>query len=137
LEEFDRELNVIEGVGGTTEGKVYVLHDSNDKYLIRGRRDNESLPFSFISHDYNLDSLVDFLEIFFGKQELCKLKLYNHNDLPLTSEEITFDYLHENLFDENIITSYYPEIFSKRDMTKALNSIKNVFNYYNAQENNY
>lgn len=133
LEEFDSDLNI-------TEGKVYVLHDSINKYVIRGngRRDDSSIPFSFISYDNNLDSLVDFLEIFIGADSLCKLTLYNHNDLPLTSEEITFNYLHDNLCNNNIITAYYPDYLSKKSLARTLKAIKNVFNpyYESANENN-
>jgi hypothetical protein len=130
LEEFDRDLNI-------TKGKVYILHDSNDKYLIRGSKDSESYPFSFICYDYNFESLVDFLEFFIGADGLCNLTIYNHNDLPLTSDEITFNYLHENLDENNIFTAYCLDYLSKRCTTKALKAIKNVCNPFQESENNY
>jgi hypothetical protein len=129
LEEFDSELNI-------TQGKVYVLHDSNEKYLIRGRKDSESVPFSFICYDYNYESIVDFLELFIGV-DLCNITIYNHNDLPLTSDEITFEYLHENLDENNIFMAYSLDYFSKRGTTKALRAIKNVFNPFQQSDNNY
>jgi len=111
--------------------KIYVLHDyESSLYLIRGLKDDGDEPFSFTAYDNNHDSVVDFLELFISRDDLCRITLYNFNDLPLTSNEITYDYLEEVCQEHNEVTAYRPDLFSKKTITKIVKVLKNVYNYY-------
>lgn len=124
LKEYDPEEK-------ESEAKAYVLYDtSTDLYIIRGKWDNDSVPFSFTSYGCNHESVTDFLQLFIGKDNLSETTIYNHTDLPLTSDEITFEYLQENLCSENILVSYKPEPFSKRETNRVVRVLRDLFNLY-------
>lgn len=114
------------------KSRVYVLFDvTYGVYLIRGRRDNREpeSTFSFIADSNNQESVVNFID-FFTLDEPIIMTIYNMNDLPLTSEEITCEYLEENSIEENIFLSYRQQDFSKSTLRKIMDVIKNIYNHY-------
>lgn len=129
VESVDTEMN-------TVLGKVYILYDSvNDLYLIRARNMNEDevdtylKSFSFVSHGSNYDSVVDFIDLF-STQEQMRVTVYNFDNLPLTSEEITCEYLEEYSDVQYEVLAFRSQNFSKSTIKKMLRMIKNLFNYY-------
>lgn len=129
VESMDTEINQV-------LGKVYVLYDSvNDLYLVRGRNINDDDPdaylksFSFVSYGDNYDSIVDFIDLF-STEEQMRITLYNFDDLPLTSEEIKYEYLEEYSDVQYEVLAFRSQNFSRSSVKKMLRMIKNLFNYY-------
>ena len=109
--------------------RIYVLYDTaTGKYLVRGQ-EGEHMPYSFNVKDTKTDSICYFTQMILG-DELCRMTLYNHWDLPPTNEQITYDYLNDNLSDEHVIVQYKVDLFSKSEFRKALEVIKDLFNNY-------
>lgn len=114
------------------KSRLYVLFDvTYGVFLIRGRRDNTepNSTFSFIADSNNQESVVNFID-FFTLDEPIIMTIYNMNELPLTSEEITCEYLEENSIEENIFLSYRQQDFSKSTLRKIMDIIKNIYNHY-------
>lgn len=113
------------------ESSVYVLYDSHTgKYLVRGQKEEGHVPYSFNVRDTKSDSIVNFIDMILGG-ELCRITMYNHSDLPLTNEEITYEYLNDNLSNDSAIFGYRADKFSRSEFRKALEIIKDLFNIYN------
>lgn len=126
VEGYDTELNI-------SVNKTYVLYDSvNQQYLVRGFDVDKELskkPFSF-TVDYDAyESIVDFTD-FFSSGDLVKITLYNFDDLPLTSQEITYEYLVDYSTNEYEILGYYPTTYSKSTIRRMLTMIRNMYNHY-------
>jgi hypothetical protein len=126
IEGFDTELNI-------SVNKTYVLYDSvNQQYLVRGFDLDKELskkPFSFVTYGSDYESLIDFID-FFSSDDHVRITLYNFDDLPLTCEEITYEYLEDYSSEEYEILAFRPQQFSRKCIGKMLKMIKNIFNYY-------
>lgn len=126
------ELLDTETLDTKVQGKLYILFDrNNDQFLIRGCNDldNSTPPYSFVVDEHNKKNLVDFVDLFSNDDQI-RLTIYNFNDLPLTSEEITFEYLEEYASEEYEFLSYRPDFYSRNGMKKILSVISSLCNYY-------
>lgn len=127
------ELLDTETLDTKVQGKLYILFDSNNnQFIIRGCNDldlSNYYPYSFLVDEHNKKDLVDFIDLFSNEDQI-RLTIYNFNDLPLTSEEITFEYLEEYASEEYEFLSYRPQFFSKSSMKKILSVISSLRNYY-------
>jgi hypothetical protein len=128
LEEYDVTLKVID----TT---IYVLYDSKEnQYIVRGSRmyelrGKESCAYSFVCNDEYM--LADFIKYIFCKKNKITEILYNYDNLPHNSNDITFDFLQK--YDEKHyeISGYNKLKMSRKRLIRNLKMLKNVFNYYN------
>jgi hypothetical protein len=123
------EHNVILNRPDTT---LYVLYDKvTHRYVIRGKRNDsrvDSCAYSFECK--HAKDLVYFLEFLLDKTNSFSYILYNYDNLPETSDEITFEFLKQ--YDSRVyeLSGYDNEIYDRKDMLKKLRMLRNVFNYY-------
>jgi len=126
IEGYDPELNI-------SVNKTYVLYDNvNQQYLVRGLdfdKETQKKSFSF-TVDYDAtESIVDFTD-FFSSGDQVKIAVYNFDDLPLTSEEITYEYLEDYSSEEYEIFTFRPTNYSKTTIRRMLTMVKNMYNHY-------
>jgi len=126
IEEFSIETVSIDNT-------VYVLYDQKDeRYIIRGQRNGEtSLDHNFSYNCENIKSLEYFISFIMCQQNLLTVTLYNIDNLPYDSKNITYDYLSENTSDDNELAEYEKVNYSTKRLKNLLKTIKNVFNNYN------
>ena len=125
IEGYDPELNI-------SVNKTYVLYDNvNQQYLVRGLdfdKETQKKSFSF-TVDYDAtESIVDFTD-FFSSGDQVKIAVYNFDDLPLTSEEITYEYLEDYSSEEYEIFTFRPTNYSKTTIRRMLTMVKNLYNH--------
>jgi hypothetical protein len=127
------KLEEVEENSGKIDTTVYVIYDKkNHKYLIRGSRilspKYEPCAYSFeceYAHE-----LVDFIQYLFCPSNKLNEILYNYDNLPGNSNDITFDFLNENAYEDYEISGYNDLTFKRRRLLKILRMLRNVFNYY-------
>jgi len=111
---------------------LYVLYDKKThRYVIRGKRDDrkmDSCSYSFECEYAN--DLADFIQFLICKHNTVSYVLYNYDNLPATSDEITFDFLYA--YDDKIweISGYDNKKLHRRELLKNLRMLRNIFNYY-------
>jgi len=127
IEEYDTTVKELD----TT---VYILYDKEEhKYVVRGRRrytqEHPSCTYSFDCEYAN--DLVDFLKYIICKENTINEVLYNYDNLPATSSEITFEFLQENDERTYEISGYNGLKCTRKRLLRNLRMLRNVFNYYN------
>jgi hypothetical protein len=65
------------------------------------------------------------------KENTINEVLYNYDNLPETSSEITFDFLQENDERTYEISGYNGLKCNRKRLLRNLRMLRNVFNYYN------
>ena len=127
IEEYDTTVKELD----TT---VYILYDKEEhKYVVRGRRrytpEHPSCTYSFDCEYAN--DLVDFLRYIICKENTINEVLYNYDNLPASSSEITFEFLQENDERTYEISGYNGLKCTRKRLLRNLRMLRNVFNYYN------
>jgi hypothetical protein len=118
---------------GLLDTTIYVLYDKKEhQYVIRGIRSpigkNIAEPFHFVCD--SAEDLADFLSFAICELNLWTTALYNYNNLPATSNEITYYFLDENYDSKWEICGYDKEKFDRKKLLKSLRLLRNVFNFY-------
>uniref|UniRef100_A0A6C0ERM6 Uncharacterized protein n=1 Tax=viral metagenome TaxID=1070528 RepID=A0A6C0ERM6_9ZZZZ len=122
---------------GTDDGKLdtvlFILYDKlQRRYIIRGKRNHSTkyifYPFSFMCN--NSKDLTDFISFAICRKNLCNYVLYNYDNLPFSSDDITYEFLNENESYSYELAGYDNVKFNKKKLTKHLKMLNNVFNYY-------
>ncbi len=113
---------------------LYMWYDQSiDRYVIRGKRsETPNLAPCLYSFECNSASdLADFIQFVIDRNNYVSYILYNYDNLPETSDEITFDFL--SYYDENTyeIAGYDNEALKRHDLIRNLKMLRNVFNYNN------
>ena len=125
IEEYENDTNELD----TT---LYVLYDTkHEVYLLRGKRSDkkmESTEFSFFCK--GISELCDFVSFIICKKKLWTYVLYNYNNLPNDSYDITYEYLKENGTRTNELGGYNHQKYSSTDLLKNLRMLSSVFNLY-------
>jgi len=117
---------------GRPDTTLYVLYDkATHRYVIRGKRNSrmiDSCTYSFECECAN--DLADFLEFLFDKTNNFSFILYNYDNLPATSNEITFEFL--ETYDSNVyeISGYDNKKLKRQYLLRNLRMLRNIFNYY-------
>jgi hypothetical protein len=127
----------IEGVNinrSDIETTIYVLYDKKDhNYVIRGKRSDsefyESKEYSFICEE--LQDVIYFITFVVSKKNLWSYTLYNYDSLPVDSNDISFEYMHNNDYADMVLAMYENKKYNRHILTKNLRMLRNVFNYYN------
>ena len=107
------------------ENTLYVIFDGNKcEFLVRGVVNNVSC--SFICK--RAKSMSDFINIISVPESTLYYTLYNYQNLPQTSDEITYENLDEYVSEEYEIVSEK----TNKDISvyNILLMLKNMFNYY-------
>ena len=126
IEFTDSEKNEID----TT---LYILFDTkNCDFIVRGKRStikkNVAKEFNFTCN--SSESLIDFISIAICKENLSTYIFYNYDNLPFYSNNITFDFLNKNFNSQNEIAGYEKLKYSRKRLTKYIDILKSVFNFY-------
>ena len=112
---------------------VYIFYDKKEhNYVVRGRRrwtpKCQSCTYSFVCEDVN--ELADFIQYVISEDNLVNEVLFNYDNLPIDSNEITFEFLHQYDHDYYEISGYNNQKLGRKRLIKNLSMLRNVFNYY-------
>jgi hypothetical protein len=123
----------LECTTGKVDTTVYVFYDKKENhYVIRGRRrwspEQPSCTYSFVSEDVN--DLANFLQYIICKDNEVNEMLYNYDNFPLNTNDITFDFLKEYDHDDYEISGYNKKKLNRKRLLNNLRMLRNVFNYY-------
>lgn len=113
---------------------VYVLYDHKEKhYVVRGQRRNTSNhPMAAYSFNcINEKDLESFLSFVICRKNSWSFSLYNYDNLPYNSNNITYDFLQKYDSRDYEISGYDNQRYNKKRLIKNLKMLKNVFNNYN------
>ena len=115
------------------ESEIFIIYDkNNNNYIIRGKRvdigDIHFNTFSFICESVN--HLTSFLSFIIDNHNKVIYTLYNHDDLPILSNEIYFETLAKSLTDSHEVVEYEMEDFSNEILRNRVEILKHVYNYY-------
>ena len=126
IEEYDSETYKLD----TT---IFLLYDKKERqYVIRGKRrvteSHDSCDYSFVCNKIN--DLVDFLGFTICNKNLLTYVLYNYNNLPYDSNDITYDFL-TDFSAVYEISGYNKQKYNKNKLLTNLRMLRNVFNYHN------
>jgi hypothetical protein len=124
----------VESITKKVDTTVYVFYDKKEhNYVIRGQRRwspvYHSCSYSFVSEDVN--DLADFLQYIICKDNYVNEVLFNYDNLPVVSNEITFEFLNQFDHDDYEISGYNNQKLGRKRLLKNLRMLRNVFNYYN------
>lgn len=126
IEEYDID-------DGNLDTTLYIIYDKKEeKYIIRGKRTSEireSCTYSFNCEF--AQELFDFITFVICKQNRWTYVLYNYDNLPATSDEITYEFLKRDESKEYELSGYDRKKFKKSELLSNLRMLRNVFNYYN------
>jgi len=75
--------------------------------------------------------LVDFLKYLICPSNTVNEVLYNYDNLPGGSDEITFEFLKEHDDRSYEISGYHGFKLKRKRLVRNLRMLRNVFNYYN------
>jgi hypothetical protein len=117
---------------GRPDTTMYILYDKvTHRFVIRGKRTEFREKSCTYSYECELaNDLADFLEFIFDKKNRFSYILYNYDNLPATSNEITFEFLSN--YDDSVyeISGYDNNKFKRKNLLKNLRMLRNIFNYY-------
>jgi hypothetical protein len=126
LEEVEYNTNKID----TT---LYILYDKvRHVYIVRGRRRwtpmSQSCSYSF-ECEFAKD-LADFIEYVICKRNKVNETLYNYDNLPDDSNEITYEFLHDYDHSDFELSGYDNRKLRRGRLLKNLRMLRNIYNYY-------
>jgi hypothetical protein len=111
---------------------MYVFYDKETHYFyIRGKRRSknlDSVTFSFTCEF--AEELVDFISFAICKKNKWTYVLYNYNNLPLSSDDISYEYLVQKQSKVNELAGYNKQDYKRKTLLSHLRMLRNVFNYY-------
>jgi hypothetical protein len=112
---------------------LYVLYDKiTHHFVIRGKRNSEKMPSCTFSFNCEFaHELADFISFIICEKNQWTYVLYNYDNLPATSDEITYDFLTRNDSKVYEIAGYDKQEYNRDYLLKNLRILRNVFNYYN------
>ncbi len=115
------------------DNTMYVIYDKNwGHYIVRGKR-NSTAKTHFETYSFNcenLKSLFEFITFVICKKNIWSYSMHNCSDLPILSDNITYELLDETTYKANEIAGYDNRLYNKSMIMKCLKMLKNVFNYY-------
>ena len=108
------------------DNEIFILFDKNtETYVLRGRRVE---TYSFSSK--TSDDVLNFLAFIIDNNNLLNYRLYNNKDLPLDSDDITYEQIVESLGSGDELVRYVEDRFSKKTLQKRIEVLRYVYNYY-------
>lgn len=118
---------------GKLDTSMFVLYDQNNQvYLVRGARvetkSMNSVPYSFTCE--KTKELANFISLSICKENRTSYILYNYNELPLSSDDITYNMLYEDEEPSNELAAYDNMKYDRKVLLKYLGMLRNVFNCY-------
>jgi hypothetical protein len=111
---------------------LYVFYDTKyTTFLLRGKRSDkkiESTNFSFFCKDIN--ELCYFVSFIICKENFWTYSIYNYNNLPMDSYNITYEYLTKNGTKTNELGGYNYQKYDPTILFYNLRMLSSVFNLY-------
>lgn len=118
---------------GKIDTTMYILYDVVKKcYIVRGTRPNGSHndPLYYSFKCKKTKHLSSFIHFVIDCNNPSSYILYNYDNLPATSDEITYEFL-DTYDDTNYEIVGYDDVTVSHKLTKRiLRIVKNVFNPY-------
>jgi hypothetical protein len=129
IEEIDSDLEQL-------DQSVFIFYDQNvETYVVRGRRrwtpTIQSCTYSYECD--NAEDLADFLEYLFCNDNTVNEILYNYDNFPDNSNDITFEFLQEHEHKDYEISGYNNQKHSLKRFKRLLRMIRKVGNYYESE----
>jgi len=112
---------------------LYVLYDkAEEKYVIRGSRvETKTIKSCVYSFDCeNASDLTDFISFIICPENRVSYILYNYDNLPRSSNNITYEFLSTYDDRQYEISGYDNQYLKKHELVKHLRMLRSVFNYY-------
>jgi hypothetical protein len=129
-------LKIVENdsIKDRVDNTIYILYDTREQtYVIRGQREcgtvRSGCTFSYICE--NEDDLADYLQYVICHQNTVNEILYNYDNLPDNSNDITFEFFQKYDHSDYEVGGYDDRKLSRKRLLKTLRMLRNVFNYYN------
>ena len=118
---------------GSRDTTIYVLYDQNEgNYVVRGHRQrtqkHNACVYSFVCEEAK--DLANFLHYIICPHNSVSEVLYNYDNLPYDSTDITFEFLNEYDHQDYEISGYNNQKMNRKRLVRDLRMLKNVFNYY-------
>lgn len=116
------------------DNTIYLIYDTKNRhYIIRGQRrgNHYAAPFYYSFDCQEPEDLADFIEYMLDTHH-NKIShiMYNYDNLPASSSEITYDFLKENDSIHYEMSGYDNGRLKRTTLVKILNLLKNVSNCY-------
>lgn len=112
---------------------LYIIYDKMEhKFVVSGKRFSKKMDSCEYTFNCEFaDELADFITFVICKENFWTYVLYNYDNLPSTSDEITYDFFKRNESKVYELGGYDNKKFSREYLLKHLRMLRNVFNYYN------
>ena len=126
IEEYDIDTNEL-------DASLFILYDKKEHhYVVRGQRSTHKV--NACTFSYNCEfahELFDFITFVVCEKNKWSYILYNYDNLPHESNEITYEFLKKDESNVYELAGYPQQKFNKKLLLKNLRMLRNVFNYYN------
>jgi len=113
---------------------LYLLYDKSiHRYVIRGRR-QETASYNSCSYSFEcvgVCDLADFIEFIIDSENNVSYILYNYDNLPVSSNEVSFEFFKQYDDITYEIAGYDNKSFKREQLIKYLRMLRNIFNYNN------
>ena len=107
---------------------LFILYDEDlNKFVVRGKADERSsYHYSFVCE--SASDLADFVSVVICKRSRWTFVLYSIDNLPETSNEITYNVLDYLCIRPNEIAGYNCLKYNRNYLTDMLRILRNVYN---------
>jgi len=112
---------------------LYILYDKKEHhFIVRGKRFSKKIYPAVYSYNCEFaHELAKFITFVICMKNQWTYTLYNYDNLPYKSDEITYDFFERNDSREYELGAYDRQKYNKKELLKNLRILRNVFNYYN------
>lgn len=109
---------------------IFVLYDqSRDKFVLRGSCTSSKTPVSPYSFMADCASdVAEFILFAMDKKNLKNVVLYNYDNLPETSDEITYEFLCKWQSSTYEIAGYNGANPNHKSLVRTLRMLRNIYN---------
>jgi hypothetical protein len=119
------------------DNNMFIFFDVNARmFYIRGARTPTRHvryePYSFGCPN-RLNDLYEFISMTICKENIRHYTMYNHADLPLDSNDITYEALVDNECKSKELFGYDDCVHSKKQLTSMLNMLRTITNPYDEE----
>jgi hypothetical protein len=131
-------LKIVEQDDKGVDNNMFIFYDVNRrKFYIRGARTQTRHvhyePYSFGCPN-RLNDLYEFISFMICKKNIRHYTMYNHADMPVDSDDITYEALVENEDKSNELFGYDDCEHSNKNLKALLNMLRSVTNPYDAEQ---
>ena len=117
------------------DNSLFIIYDTLKKhYIIRGKRTNgksfTSEPYSFIYEETDIKNLIYLIKFVTCQSSLLNYELYNYDNLPIDSNDITFEFLNSFEHPSYEIIAYDNQEFNAIELKNIINMLRAVYNHF-------